>query len=120
VDGALLKKHLALADKQALLSDFHLLAYIASLAILSERELHQACNVAVGKIKDPKEVELLEQTDGWMTMDAILATENTSFKDKPATPSKSTPSQRSTWACRHCTFENTRPGDCEVCGLPRD
>jgi hypothetical protein len=24
------------------------------------------------------------------------------------------------WQCAHCTYINERPGDCEMCGLPRD
>ncbi len=113
VDGGLLKKHLVSTNAQTL-SDFHLLAYISTLAILSDGELQRACDIAVGKLQDA-DLKKLVQSDGWMTMDAILATENTTFKDKPASPAK-----LKAWTCRHCTYENTKPGDCEVCALPRD
>ncbi|ORX67614.1 NPL4-domain-containing protein [Linderina pennispora] len=99
----------------AVLSDFHLLVYLVSLDIFSKDELKtlgRNCN-------RPRH---LQMASGWQTLSMMLEAAEAAGP-APSTSASAPPPATSggTWACRHCTFENTSANDsCEMCALPRD
>ncbi|KAG8959970.1 nuclear protein localization protein 4 [Tulasnella sp. 419] len=135
-------------DLVTYLSDWHLLAFLGSVGILSEDDTKALAKVVTApNLDDPHILDSAIQTDGWQTLMAI--TEDSA----PRRPNRAAPQQPAPGTsdadippelfdaidippdtgfgssggaggsgvkvCPHCTFENPSSNvDCEVCGLP--
>ncbi|KAJ2798106.1 nuclear protein localization protein 4 [Coemansia guatemalensis] len=140
-----IKRHLGSAQGNPeqlciLLSDFHLLVYLTSLDVLGQNEIALIGRIVSQPMEAEQFAEELVQSAGWQTLmlvlneaaDSDLNTSAGSSSDMAAAnaaigsaassaPNPSSGAVNSTWACRHCTFENSGTADsCEMCGLPRN
>jgi nuclear protein localization family protein 4 len=94
-----------------LIADFGLYVSIARTNLLSQQECDMLAQVVTNR--QPELWDRLVRSPGWQTLFAVLDMST-------APPNKVTAAQPRTWACRHCTFENTGNNDsCDVCGLPQ-
>lgn len=66
----LLAADLSNADGVAKISDFHLLAYISKMEVLTKDEFKTLCQVAI--TKDVSQGAALQQSPGWATLQTIL------------------------------------------------
>ncbi|KAJ2706323.1 nuclear protein localization protein 4 [Coemansia sp. IMI 203386] len=128
------------ADKLALvLSDFHLLVYLASLDILSPEEIKLIGKTASADTAESAKRLASQVIDsaGWQTLLIMLQEASDSdLNHSSSTAAGASTSDISTsqshqagfssvsnepWACRHCTFHNEPSKvECDMCGLPKD
>lgn len=93
-------------------SDFHFLAFIASMETLPLREYMGPVLDAV-KNKDAGLAQEWADSEQWATVEQLMAAQSPS-------PSTSQDGGSAMWTCRHCTFINQpERGLCDMCGLPR-
>ncbi|KAJ1810923.1 nuclear protein localization protein 4 [Coemansia sp. RSA 2598] len=141
------KRHIRDADGSAeklalVLSDFHLLAYLASLDILSPDEIKLVGKVAsadsdqsakelAGRVMDSSGwqtllIMLQEASDSDLNHSGSMAAEASAGDSggsgmSQSQPAGSSSALREPWACRHCTFLNEPSKvECDICGLPND
>ncbi|KAJ2777471.1 nuclear protein localization protein 4 [Coemansia javaensis] len=127
---AALKRHIEGAGPErlaGLLADFHLLVYLLGLDILAPPEIDAAARV----VREPAAAvdaarELLE-SGGWQTLLLMLRESSDGDLGAPAggdagaAGAAGAAPAATSWACRHCTYENSPAHDsCEMCALPRD
>lgn len=96
------------------LSNFNLLAYIATQQILEEADLQRLCT-ALARRDETELLNLTLNSPSWATLMAVAAE---SARERPA----GTSAGGRDWTCPHCTFinvERTVDG-CEMCGLPQN
>ncbi|KAI8323186.1 polyubiquitin-tagged protein recognition complex, Npl4 component [Martensiomyces pterosporus] len=127
----------------AVLSDFHLLVYLASLGVLSGDDMKLIGRIVSDPPAAAESAAQLEASGGWQTLALMLREASNDDLSQAAAGSApgsgsapvssadgfgqsassagASSSSSSTWACRHCTFENSASNDsCEMCALPRD
>ncbi|KAI9491155.1 NPL4 family-domain-containing protein [Zychaea mexicana] len=127
-DVGTLAKYLSSASNheqlKKLLSDFHVLCFLATLNTLTPSEFSRVCEIATQRDVSG---DILETMDGWKTLTVLLKEAegnvryNTPSTRSATTSGAATPatSEFTEISCRHCTFAN--PGgavNCEMCGLP--
>ncbi|CAL4072015.1 unnamed protein product, partial [Meganyctiphanes norvegica] len=109
------------------MSDFHLLAFIATMDIMPMREYLKPLLTAVSS-RDREAALEWRKSEQWATVEQLISA---SGGDSMATSSMNTGamgalggavaggSGASSWTCSHCTFVNaTASENCEMCNLP--
>ncbi|KAJ1735475.1 nuclear protein localization protein 4 [Coemansia biformis] len=141
-----LKRHIESANGSParlamLLADFHLLVYLLGLDIMGPDEIQLAARVVREPAAATQAAQELMGSTGWQTLTLMLREASDSdlggggeagqHHSAPAVPRTGSPppgqadagngAAGSSWACRHCTFENdARVSSCDMCALPRD
>ncbi|PIA13274.1 NPL4-domain-containing protein [Coemansia reversa NRRL 1564] len=137
-----IKRHIGSAQGSSeqlsiLLSDFHLLIYLISLGVLGQDEISLIGRIVSQPMEAEQLAEELVKSAGWQTLMLMLNEAADSDLNTPAESSTGmaaanaaiesaastthSASSGGSWACRHCTFENSgASGSCEMCALPRD
>ncbi|KZT44498.1 polyubiquitin-tagged protein recognition complex, Npl4 component [Sistotremastrum suecicum HHB10207 ss-3] len=120
------------------LSDWHLIAYLGTVGLLSEDDMKLLIKTASSpSLESPSALNEIVKTDGWRNLVAIAR--ESSAPRRPTVPPPAVADNTSDFeippevyddvenpiadpsvrVCPHCTFENVHGGsDCEVCGLP--
>lgn len=99
-----------------LISNFHFLLFLVTNDIVrfTNDEIKQLCELVVRKDR-VEAADWAEQNPSWQTFKEVIRAGNELEHQEAASGPN-----RVTWACPHCTFENTGDStDCAVCNLPR-
>lgn len=102
-----------------LVSDFHLLIYIATMDMLPLKDALEPLLEAV-KTKNRDLADQWSRSEQWATVEQIAAAQGMVPMMTDASPSGAPASpNQAMWTCRHCTYINPPGASCEVCGLPQ-
>ncbi|TKR76997.1 hypothetical protein L596_018051 [Steinernema carpocapsae] len=110
-------KQFTTADFLAMATNFHFLLFLKNNNIVpfSNDEIRGLCECI--RTQDAKAAnEWRKNTGNWTTLMSLL---DTIEMDAPTNNNAADGSGGASWACQHCTFENTSSStDCSMCGLP--